>query len=230
MKANDAAETIAKFFNDLIGAWVPGSVLAFGLLVMHLGPKYLEVLVKLGSGAGVAFTVAGLLFALGHLILAVHENIVKPLLKRLNIWNVFDEMEARNRQSYIWFIKLVEIEQSSSQATWDFYDLRSVALSVSTEAASLGRRFMFISLLCSGVGTALIILSIDYLICLFFVPQLMYSYEQAAPWYIQVILLICAALILFKQGNVFYARAMTTPFSVAIAELKFKKDNNAVAT
>ncbi|MCS9379224.1 hypothetical protein N1E52_18205 [Pseudomonas aeruginosa] len=52
MKVDDAVETIAKFFNDLIGAWVPGSVLATGLAIMHLGPDYMRSLAKLGEGGG----------------------------------------------------------------------------------------------------------------------------------------------------------------------------------
>lgn len=228
MKVDDAVETITRFFNDLIGAWVPGSVFAIGLVVMHWGPNYLQSLTKLGDGAGVALTMAGLLFALGHVLLAVNENAVKPLLKYTKISKAFDEMAARNRQSYKWFAELVKDQQGAGGIAWGFHDLRSVALSVSGEAASIGRRFMFVSLLCNGVGTALTIMGIDYLICLSFLPELLYSYEQAAPWYIQVILLFGTALLLFKQGEVFYARAMTTPFSVAVAELKFKKEDNVI--
>jgi hypothetical protein len=43
MKIEGATDTIAKFFNDLIGAWVPGAVLAIGLAIMHLGRKRLAV-------------------------------------------------------------------------------------------------------------------------------------------------------------------------------------------
>lgn len=229
MKVDDAVETIAKFFNDLIGAWVPGSVLAIGLVVMHLGPDHLQSLAKLGEGAGVALTLAGLLFALGHVLLAVNENAVKPFFKYAKILKAFDEVGARNRQSYKWFAELVEAQQGAGATAWGFHDLRSVALSVSAEAASLGRRFMFISLLCSGVGTALMIIGIDYLICLLLLPKLLYSYEQVAPWYVQALLLFGTALLLLKQGDIFYARAMTTPFSVAVAELKFKRDDNAIA-
>jgi hypothetical protein len=34
------------------------------------------------------------------------------------------------------------------------------------------------------------------------------------------------AWALFKHGGVFYTRAMETPFPIAVAELKFKKDTN----
>ncbi|HFI2159472.1 TPA: hypothetical protein ACIDX1_000084 [Pseudomonas aeruginosa] len=227
MKVDDAVETIAKFFNDLIGAWVPGLVLATGLVIMHLGPGYVKSLVKLSDGAGVALTMAGLLFALGHLLLAVNEVAMKPFLKFLRITSDFDEVKAGARQSYKLFSELVDNRQGGVQGVWQFHDLRSVALSVSDEAASLGRRFMFISLLCSGVGAALLVIGVDYLACYFLIPDLLYVYERAAPWGVQAFLLFSSAVFLFKQAEVFYARAMTVPFSVAYAELKFKRDSNA---
>ncbi|EJB8381165.1 hypothetical protein VNPA152081_57220 [Pseudomonas aeruginosa] len=226
MNVDDAIEAVARFFNDLIGAWVPGLVLTTGLVIMHLGSSYFDSLVRLSDGAGVALTIAGLLFALGHLLLAVNEVAVKPVLKFLKITSDFDEVKAGKRQSYTLFSELVDNRQSGGQRDWQFHDLRSVALSVSNEAASLGRRFMFISLLCSGVGTALLVLGADYLICLFWTPELLYGYKRAAPWGVQAFLLFSAAVFLFKQAEVFYARAMSVPFSVAFAELKFKRDSN----
>lgn len=229
MKVDDAVETITKFFNDLIGAWVPGLVLAIGLVAMHLGPSYLKSLARLSESAGVALTAAGVLFALGHLLLAVNEIAVKPLLKFLKIIGVFDEAEARLRQSYKVFGELVSAQQGGDQSVWQFHDLRSVALSISDEAASLGRRFMFVSLLCSGVGTGLLLIGIDYLVCLFFLPELLYGYDRVAPWGLQAILIFGAAVFLFKQADAFYARAMNTPFSVAVAELKFMRGSNGSA-
>lgn len=226
MKVDDAVETITKFFNDLIGAWVPGLVLATGLVVMHWGPEYIKSLVKFSEGAGAALTMAGLLFALGHLLLAVNEIAVKPLLGYFRIIGAFDEAKARGRQSYKLFSELVSSRQGGDQSAWQFHDLRSVALSVSDDAALLGRRFMFISLLCSGVGTALLLIVIDYLVCLFVFPELLYGYDRAAPWWVQAVLLFGATAFLFKQADAFYSRAMNTPFSIAVAELKFKRDSN----
>lgn len=228
MKVDEAVETIAKFFNDLIGAWVPGTVLAVGLGIMHWGPPGLGEASKLVDGTGAALAVAGLLFALGHLLLAAHEHLLKPAFALVPWIGRFDEVEARSRQSYKWFSDLAKAQQASPDTgLWAFNDLRNLALSVSTEAASLGRRFMFISLLCNGVGTALVIMAIDLSACVLLSPKLLHAYEQAAPWAMQVILMILAALILFKRGAVFYARAMSTPFSIAVAELKLKKQSDA---
>jgi len=89
---------------------------------------------------------------------------------------------------------------------------------------------MFISLLCNGVGAALVILAFDFIACSLLSSKLLFAYEHAVPWPIQVILILGMALALFKRGEVFYSRAMAIPFSIAIAELKFKKDANAGKT
>lgn len=231
MKVEEATDTIAKFFNDLIGAWVPGAVLAVGLVIMHLGPVQLQSIFKLGNTTSAALTFAGILFAIGHALLALHEQILKNLLSRIRFAKPFDEAGAKKRQSYEWFAELVKAQQTGSGSkVWGYNDLRSVALSVSVEAASMGRRFMFISLLCNGVGTALVILALDFAACSLLSPRLLFAYDNAAPWPAQVLLLIGMAFALFKHGEVFLNRALTTPFSIAVAELKFKKDANACKT
>ena len=228
MKIDEATDTIAKFFNDLIGAWVPGAVLMVGLALMHLGPVQIESIFKLGETISASLTCAGVLFAIGHALLALHEQILKKLLSTVGIATPFDEVSAKRRQSYEWFAELVSAQQQGAGVNeWEYRDLRSVALSVSTEASSLGRRFMFISLLCNGVGTALAILAFDFAACSLLLPQVLFAYDYAAPWPIQAMLLLGIAWALFKQGEAFYSRAMATPFSIAAAELKFKRGANA---
>lgn len=226
MRVEQATETIAKFFNDLIGAWVPGAVLTVGLALMHLGPVQLQSLFKLGETALASLTFAGVLFATGHTLLALHEQFLQKWLSKGLLVTRFNETSAKTRKSYLWFERLVE-DQQGAKGGWDYKDLRSVALSISTEAASLGRRFMFISLLCKGVGTALAILAVDFAICSMFFPHLLFAYGHAAPWLIQVTLLLGIAFVLFRHGEVFFCRAMSTPFSVATAELKFNRQTNA---
>ena len=228
MKIEEATETIAKFFNDLIGAWVPGAVFAISLVLMHLGPEGLQSIVKFSDTTSASLTLAGLLFALGHALLALHEQALKRLLSCIKFAKDFDKADAMKRQSYTWFAELVRAQQTGPNvADWSYNDLRSLALSVSNEAASLGRRFMFISLLCNGVGTALAIVVFDFAFCSWLSPELLFSYDRAAPWQLQALLLLGVALTLFKQGETFYGRAMATPFSIAVAELKFKNDTDA---
>jgi len=228
MKAEAVIDTIAKFFNDLIGAWVPGAVLVFGLALVHVGPVQLQSIFELGDTTSAAFTFAGILFALGHVLLALHEQILKEPLTRLGLLKAFDEAEAKRRQPYEWFAELVKAQQAGGGAKdWGYNDLCSIALSVSSEAGAIGRRFMFISLLCNGVGMALTIIALDFAVCSVLWPKLLFSYDYAAPWSVQVALMLCLAWALFKRGEVFFSRAKITPFAVAAAELKVKKDANA---
>lgn len=231
MKAEEVTDTIAKFFNDLIGAWVPGAVLAVGLALMHLGPIQLQSIFKLGDTTSAALTFAGILFALGHALLALHEQVLMTPLTKLGLIKAFDEVKAKKRQSYEWFSDLVKAQQAGTGAKdWDYNDLCSVALSVSAEAGSMGRRFMFISLLCNGVGAALTIIALDFGVCSMFWPKLLFVYDHAAPWSVQVALMLGVAWALFRRGEAFFSRAKATPFAIAAAELKVKKDANAGKT
>lgn len=230
MKMDDAVETIARFFNDLIGSLVPGAVFAVGLCIVHLGPSKIVEASNSLENIALAFAVVGLTFAVGHFLMAVFDLAFQPLLQKFRVVKKFDEVAAKKRLSYTLFADLVSKLSSSDAAQasseWAYNDLRSVALSVSAEGASLGRRFMFISLLCNGVGTALIIMTVDFLSCLVLNQKLLFPYVVAANWLVQSVLMLLAAAALFKRGEVFYGRAMATPFSVAVAELKLKRESN----
>lgn len=232
MRVDDAVETITRFFNDLIGSLVPGAVLAVGLSVMHFGPaKFIEASKSLES-AVMTLTVVGLLFAAGHVLMAIFELALQPLLRVCRIIKPFDEALAKKRQSYGLFAEVVnklrDGAASPTSTDWAYKDLRSVALSVSAEGASLGRRFMFISLLCNGVGTALMIMMLDFWTCLALNQKLLFPHAVAANWAIQSAMMLFSATALFKRGEVFYGRAMVTPFSIAVAELKLKRESNVI--
>src|SRR3546814_11476234 len=115
-------------------------------------------------------------------------------------------------------------QTDSGLIDWDYKDLRSVALSVSSEAASIGRRFTFISLLCNGIGTALLLISIDFPACHLASPTLLYSSHHAAPWLLQVLPFFGVAVPLFKHGDVFNSREMPKPYSIAVTQLKVKNE------
>ncbi|CNG92492.1 TPA: hypothetical protein PXJ62_000727 [Yersinia enterocolitica] len=228
MKIDDAVETLAHFFNDFIGAWIPGLVMAAGFIVMHMGDEVFVSIIGAMDKSAIVWFLAAIFFALGHLISAFYQIILKDILKWLKISKGFDESQAQKQQSYKTFLEIVNKWHVYNETdSWGYHDLRNIALSISQEASALGRRFMFISLLCSGVGTVLTIFIIDFSICLFFFPELLHHYRVALHWLVQVVILCVSAWCLFKQSDVFYKRAMTMPFSVAITEVKlkeFKKD------
>lgn len=230
MKVDDAIETITRFFNDLIGSIVPAVVLAVGLSIMHLGPARIAEAGNSLENTALTLTVVGLMFAAGHVLMAIFELALQPVLQVCRIVKGFDEVAAKKRQSYKLFVELVNklrnVDTAQPAPEWAYNDIRSVALSVSAEGASLGRRFMFISMLCNGVGAALIILSVDFLSCLAWNPKLLFPHVMAMNWIAQSVLILIASVALFKRGEVFYGRAMATPFSIAIAELKLKREDN----
>jgi len=230
MKVDDAIETIARYFNDLIGSIVPGLILAVGLTIMHFGPQRIGDVSKSLESAAVAIVILGLMFASGHALIGIFEVLIQPGLRLSRIVKRFDEASAKQRQSYVLFVEILSKLQSGNETetrgVWSYNDLRSVALSISVEGASLGRRFMFISMLCNGVGAALLLMAADFIFCMIFDQKLLYSYVEAPNWIAQSILIFFVAIVLFKRGEIFYERAMATPFSIAVAELKFKRERN----
>lgn len=230
MKIDDGIETLTKFFNDLIGTLIPGAVFVIGLGVMHLGPVKLLSLAKSIDNGIVASVFLALLFAVGHGLLAFHSVILEQLLSGVKVTKLFDIKSAELRQSYVAFKKIANEKAKTmnviaevSDPAWGYKDLRSLALSVSAEASSLGRRFMFIALLCNGVGASLVLIFLDFLGCSLLSPKALFLYPNALPLWGQSLLLMFAAFVFFKRAEVFYSRAMTTPFAVAVAELTFKR-------
>lgn len=131
---------------------------------------------------------------------------MKTPLTKLGLVKAFDEAKAKKRQSYECFSELVKAQQAGTGAKdWDYNDLCSVALSVSAEAGSMGRRFMFISLLCNGVGVALTIIALDFAVCSMLWPELLFVYDHAAPWGVQVALMLVVAWALFRRGEAFFS-------------------------
>src|ERR1700682_4716668 len=156
MKIDDALSTITHFFNDIIGAIIPGLVLFAGLVLLHNGMAPNAKIAGLTSNTPSVLLMIALSFAAGHGLLGIHSAVIEPVLKFLK-WVKGDAVTEKleGAQSYKLFKKLVDaklkrpavLEGHEIETKWGFHDLRNVALSMSTEATSLGRRFMFISLL-----------------------------------------------------------------------------------
>jgi hypothetical protein len=238
MKIDDALQTLTYFFNDIIGAITPGLVFFTGLLVMHREwVTAAEFKGYMANGSLVAALLA-LSFAAGHILLAVYSGAIEPILKKMNLVKGDRVTDAlRKRQSYALFEILIEGQLRAHPCfasgvptlNWGFHDLRNIALSIAGEGAAVGRRFMFISLLCSGVGTALLLLGADYLACTLFAPRALTSCTNAFASWIQLILILVIAFFCIRRGDAFYARAMSTPFGIATTTLLLKEAKNEPA-
>lgn len=239
MKLDDALQTIMHFFNDLIGAVIPGLVLAIGLTLVHKGLLTSKMLAKISSDGSLIVLILALSFASGHGLLAIYNEIFERVLKLLRVikGNAVTE-ELKKPQTFILFKTLIEdkinkhpiFQAENSNPTWYFNDLRNVALSVSNEGASLGRRFMFISLLCNGIGTALILLAIDFVICFIWLPEALVQYSNVLHPAWQFLILLLFGVLFIRRGDTFYKRAMFTPFSIAVTELLMKESPNEQTT
>lgn len=242
MKPESALQTLTLFFNDIIGAIIPGAVLLSGLLIIHVNE-----IEKQKMEISNAFWIIALLFtfAAGHLLLSFHSKFLeKPLAwlsnfkytKKLGLKTI-NEIQATVEEGAAYKTFRVAIDErillqggssESSVSTWKFNDLRSLAMSISMEASAVARRFMFIGLLCLGVGSALVVLLLDCLICNIFFSDNLANYKNAPPLMLQTALLLISIWLCFMRGTEFYRRALSTPFSVAYAALYFseKKEKN----
>ncbi|OIQ91127.1 hypothetical protein GALL_269800 [mine drainage metagenome] len=248
MKIDDATETITRYFNEIIGILIPGAVLVSGLVIMHSDVFNLPVDQIQSTGNFFLAFILILLYSLGNGILAIDSllgkmsSVIYSLLERIpQLTSCLVKRKEKktknleNKDSYIQFCKLISNkmkQESSDQASanvtinWSYHDARSIAMSASSEASSLARRFMFISSLCNGVGTALLIIMIDFSICTFFAPKALFQYADAWPANVQIFLQLLSVYVFFRRGEEFYIRAMSTPFAVALAELSLKKTTN----
>lgn len=106
---------------------------------------------------------------------------------------------------------------------WKDDDVRNFAMSISREAATLGRRFMFLSLLCNGVGTAVVLLALDYGLCLSLAPHSVAEHPNLWPAWVTLMIASLTAVCFFARGNEFAARAASAPIDIAASELAFRK-------
>jgi len=236
VKFDNAIETIALFFNDLIGTLIPGIVLGVGLLIMHVGLSTVPFSVVEQHNGFLVLVLLSLLFAVGHALLALHGFFVAGLLQKSRLIDKDPLKKLKAKKTYLLFCEAMEKKiqiilpsqkTGSGRDDWSFHDMRNLALSLSTEGTSLGRRFMFISLLCNGVATAFLVMLVDYLLCLSFAPHYLVPHASALPAPLQVLLLSILAGLLFKRAEEFYGRAMSTPFAVALSEIISDQQTNA---
>jgi hypothetical protein len=227
MKIDDAFQTITHFFNDIIGALVPGAVFGMGLIIMHKGiPSAEEIKLATSNGFLISLMIAAT-FAVGHGLAAVYSSVIERILKKVRLIESNETSNfVQNQNSYLLFQNFVRekvsanpLLKSCKTSDWDARELRNFAMSVSSEAATITRRFTFISLLYNGVSTALILLAIDLIACTLAAPQYLAMYRMSWPISIQILALIGTAAACVRHGNQFHKRAWTTPFCIAIANL-----------
>lgn len=229
MKPEDTLAALTHFFNDFIGAIVPGFSFLFGLFLIHPTLQH-EIFFDNSLNTSSIIAILVLSFASGHFLLSVHSVFVEPFLAHLPSWRTEADQTRSTEKSFIYkeFLKLVlnrlsETQEATSDAPTDkinFRDLRNVAMSLSSSGASLARRFTHISLLCNGLGTAMMVLAGDLTLCRIALPNLI-PYHSSRFVITAVIILLGSSYALLKRAEIFSARALKIPFSVALSEAIF---------
>lgn len=225
MKPENVLQSFTLFFNDIVGAVIPGALLISGLIVMHFGPltkAQFEMLSEVWY-VGVLSAFAG-----GHLLASAHTTLIEKPLQWVRILPASASVRANieGSQPYEMFRATASEKGKAdfsmfSLSNWGSNDIRSFAMTVSPEASAVGRRFMFIALLCNGVGAALFVLALDFLFSALWWPGLLAKYESSPPVLLQVALMIGASILCLIRGAEFQRRALSTPFSIALATLLF---------
>jgi hypothetical protein len=187
----DLIKSLREYFNDFVGAIVPGAVLGAGLTVQWAGAIPSDAISRYwGEWSWLPALAA--MFAAGHTLLALHSYFIS-LISR-------DRAQSKVRanrsfEDYESFFK--ERLALAGLKSGDFHLLRNYAMSASTAASEIGRRFMFLALFCYGTATACAALSVS---------TLMASYFGYGSWgatkVTSALLLAAAVLLLDKRGSV----------------------------
>ena len=230
--------SLKDYFNDFVGAIVPGTVLAAG--VLWLGADFLPTnAFSLTWGEWSWLPGVAVIFLLGHALLSLHDLVARGLqLLRQRLasgaktprqspeqssaatdveaakgsLSIMDK--AQSNLAYKAFCEVIgpKLTALGVSTKLDFHGARNIAMSLSTNGADLGRRFMFISLFCYGTSAA------AWMVAVLDVLFLLLGFHK--DWVLKEVLaaaLVCAALLLRRRGSSFELRAFTVPFSVATA-------------
>ena len=211
MKATDFLTALIHFFNDLVAHIVPGL-----LLVISIAYAFEKFDSDGFKSVHWAIHLA-IYYILGHFLLALHNE-----LHRFLSWLKFTKTSEivtnlKTDPTYIEFKKVIKVLKSDIDfSNFSFNDARSIAMSSDTEACELAQRFMFISLFCKGVSTALLVICLGSWMAIA-------NYLDSDCYPILYNSLITVALLitvyLFNNRVIeFEKRALRTPFSIALSK------------
>jgi hypothetical protein len=203
-------KSVREYFNDFVGAIIPGALLAAGLTLQWADMISNDAFAHYwGEWSWLPGLAA--IFAAGHTLLSLHA----VLINRLSPDRARSATRSKaSTQDYEKFLS-ERTAQSRSNTLVDFHAVRNYAMSVSLAAAEIGRRFMFLALFCYGTATACAILSLSTLIA----PTLGHGTWNT------IRLIIAASLagtvwLLDQRGFKFEIQALGTPLAIACAELR----------
>jgi hypothetical protein len=221
--------SLKDYFNDFVGAIIPGTVLAAGIILIA-GQRIAADALTSHWGEWSWLPGLALIFLLGHALLSL-SDLARDVRHR-GVMRVVKELvtsetpleQAKKGSAYRTFHELMvqKSKHAGVVTEFDFSTTRNIAMSLTNSGADLGRRFMFISLFCRGTSAAAWIAAATVAVTAFFgdhtkIQMLAGIFSVSAA----------VAVLLGLRGRAFELRAHTTPFSVALAELLFHPSNCA---
>jgi hypothetical protein len=223
-KLADLIGALKDYFNDFVGAVIPGTALAAGILWLFSG-KLPNDAFSHGWSEWSWLPGLAVIFLIGHALLSLNDHIsrsVAAVRRRFGSaekagGKALSVMEkARANSAYAAFGELIrpQLKLKGVSTKLDFNSERNIAMSLSVNGAELGRRFMFISLFCYGTSTAAWVVAV-----LDFAQLWLGIRNDSTLRWTLAFSLIVTAFLLRRRGTSFELRALTVPFSVAIAEL-----------
>lgn len=229
MKPSDIVSAIVVFFNDLIGAVVPGLILLVGLHWLGATPDSVQKSELLRQAPFDWLLPLAFAYVAGHWLLGLNrllERLIGGPLRGLNSlltkgkWITLGFVDQLSKgEAYKLFKEDIKVRHRELVAgagvetfsAMGFHDVRSVAMTLSEEAGELARRFMFISLLCYGTAMAVLVVALYALV--FRAPLLDLSSATVA------VVSVISFFVFYSRGLAFERRALNVPFSVALAVL-----------
>lgn len=210
---SDIVNAIDHFFNDIIAQIIPG---IFLLVLLSIA---FDINVGKTGFSWVVLVVAA--YILGHLILSI-ANLLNKFFDWFKIEKIDLESFYKAKPMYKQYVKILHENEKNIGDThilklrsdFSFYDYRGIAMSINNDAATLGRRFMFIHLCCRGAMMSLM------LSAPFVIVKIILSYNL--PFYIGFSFLFLLVLVVMYPLQVrskdFHTRAMMVPFSCATSK------------
>jgi hypothetical protein len=205
---------LKDYFNDFIGAVIPGTVLLGGASLLFGNSINESALTTIWAEWAWLPALAAIVVC-GHLVLG--------LFFALRRGSYLPDTAKHSKNEIVQAFRTIAENQMTEKrlqkTNLGFHDLRSLAMSTCDEAADIGRRFMFISLFCYGSGTALVVLAV-------LAPFSTAGFNSG--WRaLTAILLLSSGWIVMQRGREFERRAYLVPFTVAIATLVFSTNKPA---
>lgn len=174
MKLSDFLAVLERFFLDVIGTVIPGTVfLIFGWFI--LGKPFVSLIPLENVYEWVFMSFAG--YIAGHAIISIGERIVLPFIefmqktkyigrffRGLTISQSDLDSQVRSSASFIEFAERSKKFYPRFESDQRLNEWRNLAMSIEQESNQLVYRFMFISLLNLGIATAAWLLVLIWLL------------------------------------------------------------------